>query len=336
MAARRPLGFMGTFEQFGVAMSETGVADEALPAVVTAQELGGSAERLIAWIADHRREVKELVNDRGAVLFRGFSFQSAGQFQAACKAFAPELAHYVGGGSPRSIVSGNVYTSTEYPSQEHIPLHIEASYLPDIPRYIFFMCLVAPTDRGQTPLGDMRDVLNKIDHAVRDRFTSRGVRYINNMHGGKGFGKSWQQTFMTEDRAAVEAKLGADGYDYRWKPDGGLMTVRVGPAVAVHPSTGRAFWCNQAVNWHASGFDPVTRQALRRLYGAEERFPKHATFGDGGPIPDDDCTHIRRVLAEAEQEFRWHSGDVLFCDNHAVAHGRQPFSGARRVLVAMA
>jgi alpha-ketoglutarate-dependent taurine dioxygenase len=33
---------------------------------------------------------------------------------------------------------------------------------------------------------------------------------------------------------------------------------------------------------------------------------------------------------------QWSKGDVLMLDNITVAHGRQPFTGSRRILVAMA
>ncbi|CAM5231048.1 hypothetical protein SANTM175S_04757 [Streptomyces antimycoticus] len=31
----------------------------------------------------------------------------------------------------------------------------------------------------------------------------------------------------------------------------------------------------------------------------------------------------------------WHTGDLLLIDNMLVAHGRRPYTGTRRVLVAM-
>ncbi len=33
--------------------------------------------------------------------------------------------------------------------------------------------------------------------------------------------------------------------------------------------------------------------------------------------------------------FEWRAGDLLVVDNVLAAHGRMPFSGARRVLLAM-
>jgi hypothetical protein len=90
------------------------------------------------------------------------------------------------------------------------------------------------------------------------------------------------------------------------------------------------------VNWHPSQFDRPTLRAIRRVYGTDDNLPKHSTYGDGAPIADEDCAHIRTVLRDQERIFGWQQGDVLFCDNRFVGHGRQSFKGRRRILVAMA
>jgi alpha-ketoglutarate-dependent taurine dioxygenase len=42
------------------------------------------------------------------------------------------------------------------------------------------------------------------------------------------------------------------------------------------------------------------------------------------------------VYREAAVCFAWQKGDLLMVDNMLVAHGRAPFTGPRRILVAMA
>jgi alpha-ketoglutarate-dependent taurine dioxygenase len=312
-------------------------ATTTLPAIIRADAAAHRpADSLASWIREHRARLLARLAAEGALLFRGFGVATAADFQTCCEGLVDRLIGYEGGGAPRTALGGNVYTSTEHPATEPIPLHIEASYLRRMPRFVFFFCATPPEHDGQTPLGDMRAVLQRIKPEVRDKFIESGVRYICNMHGGAGAGKSWQETFATDDRGAAERFLIADGYDFAWKADGGLRTAITAPATSQHPVTGAEFWCNQAVNWHSSQFDRLTLRAVRRRYGEDDNLPKHSTYGDGRPIADEDCAHIRAVLRENEQIFEWQTGDVLACDNRMVGHGRQSFRGRRRILVAMA
>jgi alpha-ketoglutarate-dependent taurine dioxygenase len=108
------------------------------------------------------------------------------------------------------------------------------------------------------------------------------------------------------------------------------------PVLRTHDRTGERVRGNQAVNWHIASLPERIVASQRRLYGTEDRLPKHATFGDGTPIPDADVRHIIDVLKSEETAFPWQRGDVLLCDNQRIARGRRPFKGERRVLVAPA
>jgi alpha-ketoglutarate-dependent taurine dioxygenase len=44
---------------------------------------------------------------------------------------------------------------------------------------------------------------------------------------------------------------------------------------------------------------------------------------------------IRDLYRDAALSFPWQRGDVLLVDNFLAVHGREPFSGERRILVAM-
>ena len=109
-----------------------------------------------------------------------------------------------------------------------------------------------------------------------------------------------------------------------------------GPGLRTHEESGAIVWGNQASSWHVGGLRRGMDKQMYRIYGSEDRFPKHATFGDGSPIPVEDIRHIQQALQAEEVVFPWQTGDVLLCDNHRVAHGRRPFQGERRVLVALA
>jgi alpha-ketoglutarate-dependent taurine dioxygenase len=93
-------------------------------------------------------------------------------------------------------------------------------------------------------------------------------------------------------------------------------------------------WFNQAHLFHISTLEPELREVLRETYG-EDGLPRNAHLGDGGPIPDADLTAIRAAYARASLVLPWRPGDVMLVDNLLMAHGREPFTGDRRILVAM-
>jgi Taurine catabolism dioxygenase TauD, TfdA family len=64
--------------------------------------------------------------------------------------------------------------------------------------------------------------------------------------------------------------------------------------------------------------------------------PFHVIFGIGELIPEAYVDSIGETIDAATVKFPWEKGDLLLIDNLAVAHGRQPFRGQRKILAAMA
>jgi alpha-ketoglutarate-dependent taurine dioxygenase len=94
-------------------------------------------------------------------------------------------------------------------------------------------------------------------------------------------------------------------------------------------------WFNQAHLFHISSLPEDIRQSLAELY-TEADLPRQAYYGDGAAIEVAALDEVRRAYRQASVTFPWKAGDVVLVDNLLVAHGRRPFSGPRRVLVAMA
>ena len=197
-----------------------------------------------------------------------------------------------------------------------------------------FCCLVASETGGETPLVDSRELLRALPGELVERFRRRGITYMQNLHGGTGPGKSWQETFETGDRAEVERFLRSEEADFDWH-DGGVRIWFTRPAVATHPVTGEEVWFNQADQWHLSSLDEATRDALREMLEPTD-YPQHAEFGDGTEIADEDLDTIRSTAWKLSCSVPWQAGDLLVIDNMLVGHGRRPFTGSRRVVVAMA
>jgi alpha-ketoglutarate-dependent taurine dioxygenase len=286
-----------------------------------------------AWAADHREEVEREVHDRGAVLFRGFAVDGEGGFGRFTDQLTSARYEYTYRSTPRTELSKRIYTSTEYPADQHIPLHNEMSYTSRWPLTVWFYCAVPAEEGGETPVADSRRVYRSLDPAIRERFAERGVMYVRNY--GQGLDLSWQEVFQTEDRGEAESFCRRSGIDFNWRDGDRLSTRQVCQGVARHPQTGDTVWFNQAHLFHVSSLDDSVRESMLAVF-SEEELPRNAYYGDGKPLEDSVLAEIRAAFDEASAAFPWQKNDILMVDNMLLAHGRRPFRGSRKVLVAMA
>lgn len=282
-----------------------------------------------------RTHAEELLDVHGAVLLRGLGVTGAEGFHRAVGRFGERLIDsYRGGNTPRVTVSDGVFTSTEYPARYDITLHNELSYARSWPERLFFCCLTAPESGGATPVCDGEALLAALPAGVRARFGT-GVVYHQHLHGGFGLGKSWQDTFETEDRAVVEEFLTASAAEFEWTAAGGLRVRQHRPGVRKNPRTGRDTWFNQADQWHPSNLPGDESELLLSVTGSVEDLPHWVTYGDGTPLSDEDLAHVRRAQAEHKHAEPWQQGDVMIVHNMSVLHGREAFTGERKVVVSM-
>jgi alpha-ketoglutarate-dependent taurine dioxygenase len=288
---------------------------------------------LSAWAAGHRDLIERWLLAHGALLFRDFAVDSIASFQEVARAISPQLLDYRERAAPRVELAPNVFTSTEYPADQAIPLHHEMSYSHNWPTKLFFYCVQPPASGGCTPLADDRRLFPSIDPEVRQRFLARKVMYVRNYGGGVDL--PWQDVFQTAERAAVESYCRRAGMAFEWRPGDRLRTRAVRQVVATHPATGDTVWFNHAHMFHVSNLEPAVRQALLAEFAPDE-LPRNAFYGDGSAIEDEVLEHVRDVYRRAAVTFPWQRGDLLLVDNFLASHGRQPFTGPRRIAVAMA
>jgi alpha-ketoglutarate-dependent taurine dioxygenase len=300
-------------------------------------DVQASPNVLTSWATEHRRDLDAWLNRYGAVLLRGFGIGSPQEFRAVVAAICPRLLDYVGGDSPRSNVADQVYTSTEFPPHLEIGLHNELSYTKSWPDRLFFCSLVVAESGGETHIADSRKVLANLEPSVRDNFSEKGVIYKQHLRNKDepGPGKSWQETFETSNREQVERICADQEMEFQWTSRG-LRTSLSNPGVIIHAVTGETCWFNQADLWHAS-FDSVKAQEDKLATKAtnDELLGSHACYGDGSEIPISDLRSVRSSYGKSEILFPWQAGDLLVLDNSLAMHGRKPFNGPRRVLVAM-
>jgi alpha-ketoglutarate-dependent taurine dioxygenase len=285
---------------------------------------------LAAWLAAHKDEVDGYFDQYGAILFRGFALDSAADFEAAASAIAGDLfAEY--GDLPPESAGEKVYGSTPYPPDKMILFHNESSHLPTWPLRQFFFCVIPSQDRGTTPLLDCREVYAALDPDLLEQFETKGLEYVRNF--SEGVDVPWQEFFKTEDQAEVERICSEAGMSCEWT-EVGLRIKQKARAVTTHPRTGEKLFFNQIQLHHISCLDPETREALSQLFD-EEDMPRNVYFGDGTPIPDDVMDKIGELFEERCVEFPWQKGDMIAVDNMIISHARRPFSGERKLLVAL-
>jgi alpha-ketoglutarate-dependent taurine dioxygenase len=288
----------------------------------------------VAWAENSLDALESELRRSGALLFRNFPVSSAEEFERFIRASArSELIEYSYASTPRRHVSGGIYTSTEYPADQTIPLHNEMSYSRSWPRKIWFCCLLPATRGGETPIADSRKVYELIPAEIRIRFEETGVLYVRNY--GEGLDLSWQTVFGSNERASVENFCRDAGIELQWGKDDRLTTRQICQAVAEHPVTGEKVWFNQAHLFHVSGLSAGVREMILRQFG-EDHLPRQAYYGDGSAIEPDALEAIRSVYRKEAVLFPWQRGDVLLLDNMLTAHGRAPYEGPRQIVVGMA
>ncbi|AVT36074.1 TauD/TfdA family dioxygenase [Plantactinospora sp. BB1] len=293
--------------------------------------VAASPQGLVDYLSTTPDLEKQLTAEK-ALVFRGFQVTEE-TLDPVMDRLLPNRLAYVHGNSPRTKVGKNVYTSTEYPPEFTISMHNELSYAHQWPSRLMFFCHTAAETGGATPVVDAALWLHSLDPEVRAAYAG-GVRYTQNLHDGFGLGKSWQDTFETSDRDEVEAFLSSTEAKWEWKSDGGLRVTQDRPSTTRHPVTGVEVWFNQSDQWHPAALGDETAKSLAEVLPPDE-LPQSVTFADGTPIPDDYVIQVRDRGLESAVDVNWCQGDVLLIDNVLVGHGRRPFTGRRRVLVAM-
>ncbi|WP_431193990.1 amino acid adenylation domain-containing protein [Acaryochloris thomasi] len=289
------------------------------------------AVNLAAWAQEQRPQLEQQLQQSGALLFRGFDIPDASAFEDVAKAMCPELfGEY--GDLPRTEVGGKVYGSTPYPDDRAILFHNESSHLEQWPMKIWFFCVQPSVSGGETPIVDCRQLYQRLRPEVRDRFAQKKLMYERNFV--PGLDVSWQDFFQTDDRTVVEWRCQSKGVECIWLEDGGLRTRQVRDAIATHPQTQDQVFFNQLQLHHFSYIDPETQASLRSLLGGD-CLPRQVYYGDGSEIEPEVLAEVNAAYQVCAQQFTWQKGDVLMLDNMLMAHGRQPYTGTRKIVVAL-
>lgn len=287
----------------------------------------------IEWAQDNKDIIEQNLLKHGGLLLRGFDIHSVSEFNKFSQVICPSLLEYTYRSTPRSNLGGKIYTATEYPADQSIPLHNENAYSDSWPEKIMFFCAIPAKEGGETPIADSQKVLKRIDKEIVKIFEDKGVLYVRNYSPGVDLG--WQEVFQTKDKQEVEKYCLDHSIKYFWNQIGPeLTTKQLCQATLLHPITKEKVWFNQAHLFHISGLIKELARELILEVG-EKNLPRNSFFGDESPIEEEVLNHIREAYEKEMIVFRWQRGDIMILDNVLMAHGRKPYSGERKIAVAM-
>lgn len=288
---------------------------------------------LVDWAAANTGFIESYLLRNGAILFRDFGLKAVEEFERLIETVCGPLLDYSYRSTPRHVISGRIYSSTEYPAHQSIPLHNENSYTRNWPMKLSFFSLQVAEQGGETPIADCRRIYEAISPEIRECFVRKGLMYVRNY--GTGLDLRWQEVFHTSGKAVVEDYCRKAGMEFEWIADDQFRTRQRGQAVERHPRTGEMVWFNQAHLFHVSRLEADVREWLLVAFG-EHNLPRNVYFADGSPIDPAMLDEIMRVCDEQSIVFPWKEGDVLMLDNMLTAHGRKPFVGKRKVVIGIA
>lgn len=305
--------------------------DEArpLPYVIEANQQDLNLEQ---WMKQNIEEIEAKLLQYGAVLFRGFGVSNIQEFEAVTHSFGKQLLNYDFASTPRTAIQGKIYTSTEYPPDQEIIMHNEMAYSKKWPGKLWFYCHTPSETGGETPLVDSRKMYDRIPAHIKEKFEKERLVYIRNYH--ENLDLDWRKVFQTEKKEEVEQYCEAHGIEYQWLNDNHLQTREKCQAVVEHPVTKEKTWFNQAHLFHISNLSKEVKDTLLTILD-EEMVPRNVFFGNGEAIDPGELDEIRQLFQEEKSVFPWRKNDVLLVDNILAAHGRQPYQGDRKIIVAM-
>jgi alpha-ketoglutarate-dependent taurine dioxygenase len=285
------------------------------------------------WAAEHRDAVRAAVQEHGSLLVRGLGVQDEAGFADVVRRLASGPADEREAFAPREPLAGGVHSATKWPANQPMCMHHESSYTLEFPGLLVFGCLTAPQAGGATSVADGPTVLGALPPDLVERFERTGWLLVRNYNDE--IGASWEESFGTEDPAAVEEYCRANAIDLEWLPDGGLRTRQRRSAVVRHPVTGQRCWFNQIAFLNDWTLAPEVREYLVDVYG-EDGLPFTTRFGDGAPVGEEVVALLNQTYEAHTLREPWQAGDVLLVDNVRTAHAREPFEGPREVLVGLA
>jgi alpha-ketoglutarate-dependent taurine dioxygenase len=246
--------------------------------------------------------VRRALEERGAILFRGFAVT-----EQAFGAFAGRFIHRhlldIGASKLMDPMGGVVQVVV--PSGDAQGLHCENARYPDYPDQLWFFCERPARSAGETRLCDATVLWRLLSETTRQMFLQKRLKYTETSPR-----EMWRQGIDMFLGSTLQARSLA-GTTYRFNDDESLTVEYVVPAVRPTRYGGVEAFVNSLTGPVQSGI----------------------SFEDSTSIPCSTLDEIRAAQEQCSFDIEWSSGDVLMLDNTRYLHGRRAFSDERRRLL---
>ncbi|WP_377273147.1 TauD/TfdA family dioxygenase [Peterkaempfera sp. SMS 1(5)a] len=301
------------------------------PATAQAPDFADIAEAC-DWLGSVGGELSAALHEHGALYLRGLPITRVDDFAAVRDRLIPAATPYREKATPRSDFGQGVFSSTDLPAPQRIQMHNENSYTLTFPGLLVFSCLTAPDAGGATPVADCRRVLRTVPEELARKMRAVGWQLTRTY--SDHLSTDWRTAFSSQDQQVVERYCADNLISHEWQQDGNLRTRQLRPGVINHPDTGDEVWFNHLAFWNEWALDEDLREVLVDEFGPGN-LPFNTAFGDGEPLTKADLDAVRAAYDEATVRETWQVGDLLLVDNILTAHGRDPYQGDRKIVVAM-
>ncbi|KAK0444946.1 uncharacterized protein EV420DRAFT_1648671 [Desarmillaria tabescens] len=315
-------------------------------------------------------ELTRLLQDHGAVVFRGFGHPSAETFSklviAAEEARGNKPFEQIGLAGKRLTKAPEVFSANEGPRTRRFYQHNEYARYTHFPGFIHFYATVTADEGGKSPIANILEIYERVkeelpefvEELAKRGLTMRQVYPPAGHNRGNGNYFDWTQEYcfgqkiLPEDdeptrRRKEEEQARRLTPRFKWLDDGSLEVIQDVPAFRrINPDM--VPYKQLHVGQRGSAIDQkATKPPFIGTDGLHLRrdpdFPKSFNllldlrpgYGDGTPIPEKWLNRVIEITRELEYVHTWEAGDLVFVHNHRTTHGRAPWVGERVVLVSM-
>ncbi len=262
--------------------------------------------------------VKDLIKERGVVMFSGFGTPLK-EFEQYIRQFGDDFMTYQGGSYVRRKVSEDetlLSVSHDYGREKQdtfgLPMHGELYYTDRRPVMLWFFCQRPAASEGETTVVDGVQIYDALSKESKDLLAKKKVKYIRRYLDGE-----WQLIYQTEDLDEALKFCSGNGITAHVE-DGRVLTTEY-----LIPGVIKSRWGDHLV--YINNILPVVWQ--------EEQLGRQSSIvrlDDGSKIPqhliDDVVTAQKRLIIPLP----WKSGDFAAIDNTRALHGRRPFTDPGR------